>query len=73
MTHIAFVADECAEVICGGRRGSGINVSQFKYSTVTTNFGQSNQVSNLGVGLLAGYGNAQSIQANEAGIFTLVG
>jgi hypothetical protein len=71
MTHLLIFADDRAELISGGWGSTRISLS--KYVKTETNLGQSNQVSNLGLGLLAGSGNAQSIQGNSAGIFTFVG
>lgn len=72
MAHILLLADDRAEVICGGWRSSTF-INAFKASKVETGVGQSNQSNNFGLGLLAGYGNAQSMQGNASGIFTLVG
>lgn len=72
MTSIAFLADDRAEVIRGGWRSTTI-LTMFKATNVATNVAQVNESSNLGLGLLAGYGNAQSLQANSATIFSLAG
>ncbi|NDG73933.1 MAG: hypothetical protein EBX49_01010 [Synechococcaceae bacterium WB8_1B_136] len=71
MTRFTILADDRAELISGG--WGSTRISLFKATKAETNLGQGNQVSNLGLGLLAGYGNAQSLQGNSAGILTLVG
>jgi hypothetical protein len=71
MTNLSILADDRAEVICGG--WGSTRISFFQYAKAQTSLGQVNEANNLGLGLLAGFGNAQSIQGNAAGISTYVG
>lgn len=72
MTRISDLTDAGAELIVGGW-GSSTRISFTKFSNVYTALGQENKVNNLGLGVLAGFGAAQSAQANGSSIATLLG
>ena len=75
MTCMTFLCDHQAESLTGGRSwGSGsykFDLSSISYSK--TAVGQSNEVTNTGLGLLVGFGSASSFQANAADVFSLIG
>jgi len=71
MTHLSYLADDKAETLSGGWSFTGIRFA--KASGVYTALGQENTVNNLGLGLLAGFGGAQSLQGNASGIATVLG
>jgi hypothetical protein len=71
MSRLTILADDHAELISGGWSSTRINRSSF--TKVSTRLGQTNNVTNLGIGLLGGGGNAQSIQGNSAEILTFAG
>lgn len=71
MTRFAILADDRAELISGG--WGSTRISLFRATKVDTYLTQNTQASNLGLGLLGGFGNAQSLQGNSAGIVTFVG
>ena len=71
MSHLNILADDHAELISGG--WGSTRISRFSFTKVSTALGHSNTVSNVGVGLLGGGGNAESYQGNSAGILTFVG
>lgn len=71
MTFITDLNDSGAELIAGG--WSSTRISFAKFSSVYTALGQENKVNNLGLGVLAGFGAAQSVQANGSSIATLLG
>ena len=72
MTRISDLTDAGAELIVGGW-GSSTRISFAKFSSVYTALGQENTVNNLGLGVLAGLGAAQSLQGNASSIATLLG
>jgi hypothetical protein len=71
MAHFSCLTDDKAEVVSGGWGFTGIRFA--KASGVYTAIGQENKVNNLGLGLLAGFGGAQSLQGNASGIATVLG
>ena len=71
MTHLSILADDQAQVVAGGWGFAGIRFA--KTSGVYTALGQENTVNNLGLGLLAGFGGAQSLQGNGSSIATVLG
>lgn len=71
MTHVSYLSDAGAELIAGGWSSTRIRFA--KFSTAYTALGQDNTVNNLGLGVLAGFGGAQSVQANGSSIATLLG
>lgn len=73
MTCISELTDAGAELIVGGWWGSSTRISFTKFSNVYTALGQENKVNNLGLGVLAGFGAAQSVQGNGSGIATVLG
>jgi hypothetical protein len=71
MTHLSILADDKSQVITGGWGSTRIRFA--KASGVYTALGQENTVNNLGLGLLAGFGGAQSLQGNGSSIATVLG
>jgi hypothetical protein len=71
MTPISFLSDAGAELIAGGWSSTRIRFA--KFSTSYTALGQDNTVNNLGLGVLAGFGAAQSLQGNASSIGTVLG
>lgn len=71
MTHLSILAEDKAQVISGGWGSTRIRFA--KASGVYTALGQENTVNNLGLGLLAGFGAAQSLQGNGSSIATVLG
>ena len=71
MSNLNILADDHAELISGG--WGSAQISRFSFTKVSTTLGQTNTVTNVGIGLLGGGGNAQSYQGNSAGILTFVG
>jgi outer membrane lipoprotein SlyB len=71
MSNLVNLADEQAQSISGG--WSFTSFSFAKASGVYTSLDQSNTVNNLGLGLLAGFGGAQSLQGNGSSIATVLG
>jgi hypothetical protein len=72
MKTIIHLDDQQCEVLRGGYWGNFFSISMTKFSRVPTNIGQSNAATNTGLGLLAGLGNAQSMQGNASEVFSFV-
>lgn len=71
MKSIAHLDDHQCEVLKGGIFDiTSITMTRFASSRV--GLGQNNNATNVGLGLLVGLGNAQSIQANGAVITSFV-
>jgi hypothetical protein len=81
MKSLSFIADHDAQSINGGlgkRSMSRFNTPSYtfnsiSYKGITTNLGQQNVATNLGVGLLYGIGVASSEQVNLASITSAIG
>ncbi len=71
MAHLSILADDKAQIIAGGWGFSRIRFA--KASGVYTALGQESTVNNLGLGLLGGFGGAQSLQGNGSSIATVLG
>ena len=70
MTHHTILADNHAELISGGWRST--RTSLFNFKKVPTSIGQTNDVTNVGIGLLGGLGNADSFQVSSADVANFV-
>jgi hypothetical protein len=81
MKSLSFIADHDAQSINGGwgkMKSSGYSTPSYtfnsiSYKGITTNLGQQNVATNLGVGLLYGIGVASSEQVNLASITSAIG
>lgn len=71
MANLSYIADETAELVAGGWSFTSIRFA--KFSGGYTALGQDNQVNNLGLGVLAGFGAAQSLQGNASSIASALG
>ena len=85
MSSLSFIVDQDAQSINGGwgkMKSSGYSAPSYSpsytynstsYKGITTNLGQQNIATNLGVGLLYGIGVASSEQVNLASIVSSIG
>jgi hypothetical protein len=71
MKSIAHLNDHQCEVLKGGIFDV-TNISMTSLTSSLVGVGQSNNATNVGLGLLVGLGNAQSIQGNGALITSFV-
>jgi hypothetical protein len=72
MSTLCLLADREAETINGGLFNT-FNFNSFSAKAASTNLGQTNGATNVGVGLLLGIGSASSAQTNIATIGTVIG
>ncbi|MFN4868094.1 MAG: hypothetical protein ACK5GZ_17500 [Cyanobium sp.] len=72
MSALSLLADHEAETINGGFFNS-FNLNSYSWKAASTSLGQSNNATNVGVGLLLGIGSASSSQTNIASIGTVIG
>jgi hypothetical protein len=72
MSSLCLLADHEAETINGGFFNT-FNFNSFSWKAASTNLGQSNNATNVGLGLLLGIGTANSFQANTANVGTIIG
>jgi hypothetical protein len=80
MKSLSFIADHDAQSINGGwgKRMSRFNTPSYtfnsiSYKGISTNLGQQNLATNLGLGLLSGIGVASSEQLNVSSIVSAIG
>jgi hypothetical protein len=71
MSSLCPLADHEAETINGGFFDT-FNLNSFSFKAASTNLGQSNNTTNVGLGLLLGAGSANSFQSNLATIGTVI-
>ena len=71
MKSFSHLDDHQCEVLKGGVFDV-TNITMTSFASSLVGVGQSNSATNVGLGLLVGLGNAQSIQGNGAVITSLV-